>query len=106
MYIDSVFLNRVVKETLEFYQKSKPEKEFTPYNFGELVYTIAHNAKVNVVPGSRDNCADVCREKVDKEGKYYANHVYNPIFYEGTKTYIYEVYEQLGRIPENIFMVF
>ncbi len=29
--IDSVFLNRVVKETLEFYQKSKPEKEFTPY---------------------------------------------------------------------------
>lgn len=64
----------------------------------------AHNAKVNVVPGSRDNCADVCRSKVDTEGKYYANHVYNPFFYEGTKTYIYEVYEQLQRIPENIFV--
>ena len=64
----------------------------------------AHNAKVNVVAGSRDKCANVCREKVYKEGKYYANHVYNPIFYEGTKTYIYEVYEQLRRIPENIFV--
>jgi threonine synthase len=64
----------------------------------------SHNAKVNVVPGSRDNCANVCRAKSDKEGKYYANHVYNPFFYEGTKTYIYEVYEQLNRIPENIFI--
>jgi len=64
----------------------------------------AHNAKVNVVKGSRDNCADVCRKKVDTEKKYYANHVYNPFFYEGTKTYIYEIYEQLNRIPKNIFV--
>ncbi len=64
----------------------------------------AHGAKVNVVSGSRDHCADVCRAKVSSEGKYYANHVYNPFFYEGTKTYIYEVYEQLHRIPENIFV--
>lgn len=64
----------------------------------------AHGAAVNIVPGSRDHCADVCRAKVDKEGKYYANHVYNPFFYEGTKTYIYEIYEQLGRLPQNIFV--
>ena len=64
----------------------------------------AYGARVNPVPGSRDNCADVCMAKVIKEGKYYASHVYNPFFYEGTKTYIYEVYEQLGRIPENIFI--
>ena len=64
----------------------------------------AHGARVNIVPGSRDNCADACRAKVEKEGKYYANHVYNPFFYEGTKTYIYEVYEQRGRIPRNIFI--
>jgi threonine synthase len=63
-----------------------------------------HGATVNIVPGTRDNCADVCRAKVDSEGKYYANHVYNPFFYEGTKTYIYEVYEQLHRIPSNIFV--
>lgn len=64
----------------------------------------AHGAKCTVVEGSRDHCADVCRQKVTDEGVYYANHVYNPFFYEGTKTYIYETFEQLGRIPENILI--
>lgn len=64
----------------------------------------SHGAKVNVIPGSRDHCADVCRAAVAENGDYYANHVYNPFFYEGTKTYIYEVYEQLHRIPQNIFV--
>jgi len=64
----------------------------------------SHNAEVTVVPGSRDHCADVCRKKVQTEGKYYANHVYNPFFYEGTKTYIYEVYEELKYIPQNIYV--
>ncbi len=62
----------------------------------------AHGAVCTVVPGSRDHCADVCRAKVRQEGKYYANHVYNPFFYEGTKTYVYELYEQLGRIPSHL----
>lgn len=64
----------------------------------------AHGAKATVVPGSRDHCADVCRARMEDEGIYYANHVYNPFFYEGTKTYIYEVYEQLHRIPKTIFI--
>lgn len=62
----------------------------------------SHGAKVNVVPGTRDHCADVCRAKVRDEGAYYANHVYNPFFYEGMKAYVYETLEQLGRIPTNI----
>lgn len=64
----------------------------------------AHGAKATVVPGNRDHCADVCRAKVEQEGVCYANHVYNPFFYEGTKTYIYETYEQLGKIPGYIFV--
>ncbi len=64
----------------------------------------AHGAKVTIVPGSRDHCAEVTRAKVDAEGAYYGSHVYNPFFYEGTKTYIYEVYEQLGRIPGTLFV--
>ena len=64
----------------------------------------AHGAEAVVVPGSRDHCADVCRARVREEGVFYANHVYNPYFYEGTKTYVYELYEQLGRVPENIFI--
>ncbi len=64
----------------------------------------AFGAKAVVVPGSRDHCAEVCRRKVTEEGAYYANHVFNPFFYEGTKTYIFEAFEQLGRLPENIFI--
>lgn len=64
----------------------------------------AHGAKCTVVPGTRDHCAGVCREKVEKEGVYYANHVYNPFFYEGTKTYIYETLEQLRRMPRHILI--
>lgn len=64
----------------------------------------SHNARVTVVPGSRDHCAAVCRERVETGGEYYASHVYNPFFYEGTKTYLYEVFEQLHRIPETLFV--
>lgn len=62
----------------------------------------SHGAKVHVVPGTRDHCADVCRQQVTERGAYYANHVYNPYFYEGMKAYIYETFEQLGRMPANI----
>lgn len=62
----------------------------------------ASGAKIHVISGSRDHCADVCRTRVRDEGVYYANHVFNPYFYEGMKTYIYEVFEQLGRIPQHV----
>ena len=68
----------------------------------KIAMISAHGAKVHVIEGTRDHCADVCRARVRDEGVYYANHVFNPFFYEGTKTYIYEVFEQLGRIPDNI----
>jgi len=71
---------------------------------GKIAMIRSHGATVNVVPGSRDRCAELCREKVEREGIYYANHVYNPFFFEGTKTYIYEVFEQLGRIPSTLFI--
>ena len=71
---------------------------------GKIAMIQAHGATAHVVPGSRDHCADFCRAQVDQAGKYYANHVYNPFFYEGTKTYLYEVFEQLGRIPEHLFI--
>lgn len=62
----------------------------------------SHGAKVHIIPGDRDHCADVCRAAVKEGGAYYANHVYNPYFYEGMKAYIYETFEQLGRLPNYI----
>lgn len=64
----------------------------------------AHGAKAVVVPGTRDHCADVCRARVKEEGVFYANHVFNPFFYEGTKTYVYEAFEQLGRMPKHVLV--
>jgi threonine synthase len=64
----------------------------------------SHGAAVAIIPGTRDMCADACRARVENEGLFYASHVYNPFFYEGTKTYLYEVYEQLGRVPRNLFI--
>lgn len=64
----------------------------------------SHGATVTVFDGTRDETADACRKKAAEENTYYANHVYNPMFYQGTKTYIYEIYEQLGKIPDNLFI--
>lgn len=64
----------------------------------------AHGAQCTIVAGTRDDCADICREKAERQGVYYGNHVYNPFFYEGTKTYIYEVLEQLRHIPDHILL--
>ncbi len=64
----------------------------------------AHGATVHVIPGSRDHCAAVCRDRVREEKIRYASHVFDPFFYEGTKTWLYEVYEQLGRVPKTLFL--
>ncbi len=64
----------------------------------------SHGATAHVIPGNREACANACRSRVDDEGIFYCSHVYNPFFYEGTKTYIYETFEQLHRIPDYIFI--
>lgn len=65
----------------------------------------SHGATVNVVAGTREDTAKAALDAVYKENAFYASHVYNPFFYEGTKTYIYEVYEQFdGEIPENLIV--
>lgn len=71
---------------------------------GKIAMIRAHGARCIEVPGTRDDCAGVCRAAAEGGGAYYASHVYDPFFYEGTKTYIYEVYERMGRVPENIFL--
>ncbi|MFD3324293.1 pyridoxal-phosphate dependent enzyme [Streptomyces sp. NPDC058701] len=61
----------------------------------------AHGAVVRVVPGGREAAAAAAREAADGPGAFYASHVFNPYFLHGTKTYVYEVWEELGgRLPE------
>lgn len=63
----------------------------------------AHGARVVEVPGDREAAARAAREAADAPGTFYASHVYNPYFLHGTKTYVYELWEELGgRLPDTI----
>ena len=54
-------------------------------------------ATVQRVEGDRTDAAAAVRDRIRGTGVFYASHVYNPFFLEGTKTFAYEVWEQLGR---------
>ncbi|MFD4548720.1 pyridoxal-phosphate dependent enzyme [Streptomyces sp. NPDC058466] len=61
----------------------------------------AHGARLRVVEGDREAAAGAAREAADEEGVFYASHVFNPYFLHGTKTYVHELWEDLGgRLPD------
>ncbi|WP_405601663.1 pyridoxal-phosphate dependent enzyme [Streptomyces sp. NBC_01410] len=63
----------------------------------------AHGAHLQLVPGDRESTAEAARAAADEPGTFYASHVYNPYFLHGTKTYVYELWEDLGgRLPDAI----
>ncbi|MFH8840118.1 threonine synthase [Streptomyces sp. NPDC017868] len=63
----------------------------------------AHGARIVEVPGDREATARAARGAAAAPGVFYASHVYNPYFLHGTKTYVYELWEELGgRLPDTI----
>ncbi|MFF2845344.1 threonine synthase [Streptomyces sp. NPDC058001] len=61
----------------------------------------AHGARLEIVPGDREAAATAARTAADEPGTFYASHIYNPYFLHGTKTYVHELWEDLGgRLPE------
>lgn len=56
-----------------------------------------HGAVVQVVPGTREDVAIAAAAAVTAGEAWYASHVYNPWFIEGTQTLAFELWEQLGR---------
>ncbi|MEU8529023.1 MULTISPECIES: threonine synthase [Streptomyces] len=63
----------------------------------------AHGARLTVVPGNRDATARAAQEAAGEPGVFYASHVFNPHFLHGTKTYVYELWEDGGgRLPDRI----
>jgi threonine synthase len=60
-----------------------------------------YGANVIKVKGSRQDAADEALRQA--EHAWFASHVYNPWFYEGTKTFAYELWEQSGgNLPDEI----
>ncbi|MEU9702702.1 pyridoxal-phosphate dependent enzyme [Streptomyces sp. NPDC047981] len=63
----------------------------------------AQGARLTLVPGDREATARAAREAADEPGVFYASHAYNPHFLHGTKTYVYELWEDLGgRLPDTL----
>ncbi|MBU2700177.1 threonine synthase [Sporomusaceae bacterium BoRhaA] len=66
---------------------------------GKIKQVNAYRANVVKVPGMREDTAKAILKAA--ENTYYASHVYNPLFFEGTKSLAYEIYEQID-IPDYI----
>ncbi len=69
----------------------------------------AYGARAILVPGTREDTATAALDAADsgvRNGStFYASHVYNPLFYQGTKTYVYEIWESLGgRMPDTLYL--
>ncbi|MFF8597305.1 threonine synthase [Streptomyces sp. NPDC015232] len=65
----------------------------------------AHGARTVVVPGDREDTARAARAAAEGPGVLYASHVFNPHFLHGTKTYAYELWEDLGgRLPDTLVL--
>ncbi|MFP4180699.1 MAG: pyridoxal-phosphate dependent enzyme [Spirochaetaceae bacterium] len=69
----------------------------------KLAQIRSYGARLVPVKGSRGDTAKAALRAA--ESSYYASHVWNPYFFEGTKTFAYEVWEQLGfRAPDTVVL--
>jgi len=69
----------------------------------KLVQMRTYGAHITLVPGSRQDTAAAAMAAAEKE--YYASHSWNPLFFQGTKTIAYEIYEQLDHQPVDILVL-
>ena len=72
---------------------------------GKLAQLLAYGATIHRIEGSREDTAAAAAAAADEPGIFYASHVYNPFFLHGTKTYIFELWEQLGgQLPGTLVL--
>ena len=70
---------------------------------GKLAQIRLYGAKLIRVPGSREATARAAMKAADSH--FYASHVWNPFFFQGTKTYAFEIWEQLGFTAPDTLIV-
>jgi threonine synthase len=69
----------------------------------KLAQIARYGAALRRVPGSREDTARAALEAA--QNIYYASHSWNPFFFHGTKTFAFEVCEQLGwRAPDTVVL--
>lgn len=68
----------------------------------KLAQIRAHGADLRTVDGDREAVAAAAVAAVEREGGFYASHVWNPLFHEGTKTWAFDVVLHLGAAPDVV----
>lgn len=69
----------------------------------KTVQSRASGATIQLIPGSRQDCADAAL--AESARIFYASHNWHPYFLQGTKTLAYELWEDLGFVaPDNVIV--
>jgi len=72
-------------------------------SLAKLEQISSYGAKLHLIPGSREDTADAALRAAEEN--FYASHVWNPYFFHGTKTFAYEVWEQLDfSAPDEVLI--
>ena len=74
-----------------------------PGSNGWTTRSRASGAEIELVPGTRQDCADAALR--ESANIFYASHNWHPFFLQGTKTLAYELWEDLGfQAPDNVIV--
>ena len=69
----------------------------------KTVQSRASGAAIQLIPGSRQDCADAAL--AESARIFHASHNWHPFFLHGTKTLAYELWEDLGFVaPDNVIV--
>ncbi len=72
-------------------------------SLNKLLQIQQYGACLHRIQGDRADTADAAWQHA--QTTYYASHYWNPYFFQGTKTYVFEIVEQLGwRAPDVLFI--
>lgn len=68
----------------------------------KLTQSLSYGATLLAVRGSYDDAFDLCLQASDEFGWFNRSTGYNPFTREGKKTCAYEIWEDLGRVPDRV----
>ncbi len=70
---------------------------------GKLSQIASYGATLAPVSGTREDVAAAARREAERS--FYASHVFNPFFLHGTKTFAFEIWEQLDfHAPDQVIL--
>ncbi len=70
----------------------------------KLTQSLAYGARVLAVRGSYDDAYDLCMSVCDERGWFNRSTGFNPFTREGKKTSSFEIWEQLGQVPDRVIV--